>query len=305
MFWTTAATCVSTKSFRITEKARTGPHGSLRPISFSLMPLTNISQCVGMSLAGRGMSRLAAYSRRRLQLAVSGRGCRRQGTLSVRYRDSRTIDLEIPRLKIATADVSKPFAGKSLVEERIRSCSAPIVPRIVRPLPVPAESVGVAMLQARLACQGWPIAGGPSVVAATEAREPSKAFVAPYVIEGKDGAAVVRPAAAFRHKGLDPLLAIVSAELEMGLPMLAKQLKVDTSQQGFLKFRLQDIEWVTVGVGVDRSIPRNPATSTPADRRGEQTDAQDRLRRPGGRMVLAFDWRRSSVSGDSTAKRSA
>ncbi len=45
----------------------------------------------------------------------------------------------------------------------------------------------------------------------------------------------------------------------MGLPMLAKQLKVDTSQQGFLKFRLQDIEWVTVGVGVDRSIPRNPA----------------------------------------------
>ena len=136
-----------------------------------------------------------------------------------------------------------------------------------------------------------PSPAAPAVVAATEAREPSKAFVAPYVIEGKDGAAVVRPAAAFRHKGLDPLLAIVSAELEMGLPMLAKQLKVDTSQQGFLKFRLQDIEWVTVGVGVDRSIPRNPA-----NKQRPPTDAENKpMHRiafgdPVVRMVAPFDW---------------
>ncbi len=71
-------------------------------------------------------------------------------------------------------------------------------------------TMGVATLRgpARGAEDG-PSPAAPAVVAATEAREPSKAFVAPYVREGKDGVAVVRPAAAFRHKGMDPLLAIV------------------------------------------------------------------------------------------------
>jgi hypothetical protein len=149
-------------------------------------------------------------------------------------------------------------------------------------------TMGVATLQgpARGADDG-PSPAAPAVVAATEAREPSKAFVAPYVIEGEDGAAVIRPAAAFRHKGLDSLLALVSAELDKDLPMLAEQLKVDTSQQGFLKIRLQDIEWVTAGVG----FPQYPG-----DKQRAPKDAENKpmhriaFGNPVVRMVAPFDW---------------
>ena len=94
-------------------------------------------------------------------------------------------------------------------------------------------SMGVATLRgpARGAEDGPSLAATP-VIARPEPREPSKAFVAPYVIEGMDGAAVIRPAAAFRHKGLDPLLALVRAELGQDLSSLAKRLKVDTSERG-------------------------------------------------------------------------
>ncbi len=77
----------------------------------------------------------------------------------------------------------------------------------------------------------------------------------------------------------------------MDLSMLAKQLKIDTSQPGFLKFRLQDIEWVTAGVGFDRSIPRNPA-----NKQRPPTDAENKpMHRiafgdPAVRMVAPFDW---------------
>ena len=140
--------------------------------------------------------------------------------------------------------------------------------------------------------RGWPIARGPGGGrgARSPANRQSPSWL-PYVIEGMDGAAVIRPAAAFRHKGLDPLLALVECGTGKGLPMLAKQLKVDTSQQGFLKFRLQDIEWVTVGVGFDRSIPRNPA-----NKQRPPTDAENKpMHRiafgdPVVRMVAPFDW---------------
>jgi BlaR1 peptidase M56 len=153
-------------------------------------------------------------------------------------------------------------------------------------------TMGVATLRgpARGAEDG-PSPWAKPVVAKTEAREPSKAFVAPYVIEGMDGAAVIRPAAAFRHKGLDPLLAFFRAELDRDLPSLAKQLKVDTSKPGFSKLRLQDIEWVTAGVGFDRSIPKYTV-----DKQRPPTDAENKplhrfsLGGPVVRMVAPFDW---------------
>ena len=55
--------------------------------------------------------------------------------------------------------------------------------------------------------------------ASTQPRDPSKSFVAPYVREGMDGVAVIRPAAAFRHKGMDPLLALFHRELGEDLAM--------------------------------------------------------------------------------------
>jgi beta-lactamase regulating signal transducer with metallopeptidase domain len=153
-------------------------------------------------------------------------------------------------------------------------------------------TIGVAMLRgpARGAEDG-PSPSAKPVVAKTEAREPSEAFVAPYVLEGMDGAAVIRPAAAFRQKGLDPLLALFRAELDHDLPALAKQLKVDTSRPGFLKLRLQDIEWATAGVGFDRSIPKSTV-----DKQRPPADAENKplhrfsLGGPVVRMVAPFDW---------------
>jgi hypothetical protein len=153
-------------------------------------------------------------------------------------------------------------------------------------------TMGVATLRgpARGAEDGPSPAATP-MIAAPKLREPSTDFVEPYVLEGMDGVVVIRPAAAFRHKGLEPLLALVRAELGQDLSFLAEQLKVDTSKPGFLKFRLQDIEWVTAGIGFDRSIRRDPA-----DKHRSPTDAENKplhrisLGRPVVRMVAPFDW---------------
>ena len=103
---------------------------------------------------------------------------------------------------------------------------------------------------------------------------------------------MIRPAAAFRHKGMDPLLAIVeSGTGRMGLPMLAKQLKVDTSQQGFLKFRLPGYR-----VGDRRRRLRSLVPRNPANKQRPPTGAENKpMHRiasatPAVRMVAPFDW---------------
>src|SRR5262249_51336804 len=80
-------------------------------------------------------------------------------------------------------------------------------------------------------------AGGPENVSAP---------VGPmYVPEGSDGVAMIRPAAMLAHKTMDPVFRIVADQLGAEFSALAKQLKIDTSQPGFVNLRFQDIESVS------------------------------------------------------------
>ena len=158
-------------------------------------------------------------------------------------------------------------------------------------------TIGVATLRgpARGAGDG-PSSAAEAVGAAPQLRDPSKSFVAPYVREGTDGAAVIRPAAAFRHKGLDPLFALYRRELGEDLAMVAKTLKVDTSRRGFLNLRLQDIEWVTTSVSFGRDKNEK---NTDKFRTGSCFDSA--VWRPGS-LGRSTGWR-SSSSGDSNPLR--
>ncbi len=154
-------------------------------------------------------------------------------------------------------------------------------------------TMGVATLRgpARGADDG-PSSATQAVEPAPQLRDPSKSFVAPYVREGTDGAAVIRPAAAFRHKGLDPLLALFRSELGEDLAMFAKKLNVDTSRQGFLNLRLQDIEWVTAGIGFGRSrAPTGAGDKHPSPAGAAEMPLHSiRFGSLAARIVGPFDW---------------
>ena len=144
---------------------------------------------------------------------------------------------------------------------------------------------------------------GPSRVSKTEVtqpqpRDPSNSFVAPYVPDANDGVLAVRPAAAFRHKGMDRLLPLLQPKLlgellgvDLDFSVIAKELKVDTARPGFLTFRCQDIEWFTVGIRFDQSPPKGQ-TGT----QGSPSSARDApmhriiFGTPAVRMVAPFDW---------------
>jgi beta-lactamase regulating signal transducer with metallopeptidase domain len=117
-------------------------------------------------------------------------------------------------------------------------------------------------------------------VATAEPRDQTEPFGPLYLREGADGVAIVRPAAALRHSGMDRIIPFVSEEA-MGLDFadIAKQLKVDTSRPGFVKLRAQDIERVSASVSFGRS----------------KIDPNDKLHRlivacPTVRMLAPFDW---------------
>ena len=156
-------------------------------------------------------------------------------------------------------------------------------------------TIGVATLRgpARGADDG-PSPASKTEIASPQPRDPSKSVVVPYVREGWDGAVVVRPAAAFRHKGMDRLLPLFQSELlgvDLDLSVLAKELKVDTSRPGFLNLRCQDIEWVSAGIGFGRSVP-NGQVDKHRSPSGAVDEPQHAIRfgTPTVRMVMPFDW---------------
>jgi beta-lactamase regulating signal transducer with metallopeptidase domain len=116
--------------------------------------------------------------------------------------------------------------------------------------------------------------------------------LAPYVRKGMDGVALIRPAAAFRHNGMDRLLALCEREFGENLAQAAKELKVDTNRPGFLKIRCQDIEWLTVGVG----FGRRPLTEKAKKKAPGAADADTEplhtimFGTPVIRMLAPFDW---------------
>ena len=153
-------------------------------------------------------------------------------------------------------------------------------------------TIGVATLRVPVrGAEDGPLPVAKTVVAAAEAGHPPMSSEVPYVREGKDGVAVLRPAAAFRHAGMAPLLTVINAGLGEGLSMLAKQLKIDTSRPDFLKLHIQDIEWVSTGIDLGWSPPQNAKTKDHSST-GKEDPPLHRIAfgTPTVRMVAPFDW---------------
>jgi hypothetical protein len=128
-------------------------------------------------------------------------------------------------------------------------------------------------------------------IAPTGPRDPSSTFAAPFVRAGMDGVAMVRPAAAFRHRGMERLLALCQTALDQDILLVAKKLKVDTTRQGFIKLRCQDIEWMTAGVGFDQSPPQvSWYNHPPANNAVDEPLHRIVFGSLAVRMVAPFDW---------------
>jgi hypothetical protein len=142
-------------------------------------------------------------------------------------------------------------------------------------------TIGVATLRgpARGAEDGLP-AAPKAEVAAPERRDQTKPAIPIFIPEGADGVILLRPAAAFRRKGTDRLLALIKPVWSEELAMFAKQLKIDTGQPSFLKLRCQDIEWVTGQITFGRS--KNNSDDEPQHTFG--------IGCPAVRTVTPFDW---------------
>ena len=127
--------------------------------------------------------------------------------------------------------------------------------------------------------------GPPSVASAeagaTEPRDKAESLPRFYLREGTDGVAIVRPAAASRHRGLERVIPLIGKEWEgefFDSPAVANHLKIDMSRPGFVKLRGQDIEWVTTSV----TFGKNGT--------GDKTLHSIMFSCPTVRMVAPFDW---------------
>jgi beta-lactamase regulating signal transducer with metallopeptidase domain len=142
-------------------------------------------------------------------------------------------------------------------------------------------TIGVATLRgpARGAEDGLP-AAPKAEVAAPERRDQTKPAIPIFIPEGADGVILLRPAAAFRRKGTDRLLALIKPVWSEELALFAKQLKIDTGQPGFLKLQCQDIQWVTGRITFGRI--KNKSEDKPLHTFG--------IGCPAVRMVMPFDW---------------
>ena len=125
-----------------------------------------------------------------------------------------------------------------------------------------------------------PAAPAPAASRKPDARDQAEPSVPIYVREGADGVAMIRPAAALRHPGMDRFLAVIKQQLDESITFHAKRLKIDTSRPDFLKLRAEDIEWVTGEVTFGRA--RNGVKGKPVHSFG--------LGYPAIRTVAPFDW---------------
>jgi hypothetical protein len=140
---------------------------------------------------------------------------------------------------------------------------------------------GVATLRGPVrGAEDSPAAPAAAAVATTDARNQTEPSVPIYIREGADGVALIRPATALRHPGMDRFLAVIKEYLDKEVAFHAKRLKIDTSRPDFLKLRAQDIEWVTGAVTFRRA--KNNAKGEPVHYFG--------LGNPAIRMVAPFDW---------------
>ncbi|WP_435021658.1 M56 family metallopeptidase [Tundrisphaera sp. TA3] len=110
---------------------------------------------------------------------------------------------------------------------------------------------------------------------------PAATLLAPVCFgDNMDGVLTFRPAAAFRHPGLERIAADLDAYADKELIQeLVRMLRVDPTRSGFLRISVRDIEWISVGIGLDLGGHKS----------------EDKLHRltVGGtaiRLVSPFDW---------------
>jgi beta-lactamase regulating signal transducer with metallopeptidase domain len=146
-------------------------------------------------------------------------------------------------------------------------------------------AIGTAMLRgpAALALDRPPL-GKPT---------PASPFTTPFVREALDGVVLMRPAAAFRHKSMDPIRDVLRDALGENLAFLARELHVDLDQPNSLKLRYDAIEWITFSVGFDRDTPkRKDAQSQKPQSTAEKPMHRMMFSSPAIRMTEPFDWRK-------------
>lgn len=143
--------------------------------------------------------------------------------------------------------------------------------------------LGLAVGVATLRVPAWgaeegPSPAAPAVATLPEPREQTRPPFPIYLRKGADGILVVRPAAAFRHKGMDRVARLMVEELSLDLSEVEKQWKIDTSRPGFLKLRCEDVEWLSASVGFGHTTKVDPPLHS------------FRLGNPVIRMAAPFDW---------------
>ncbi len=100
-----------------------------------------------------------------------------------------------------------------------------------------------------------PARGGES---ATPSRPADVASRPPVYLNGKmHGVFALRPAAAIRRAGVDRLVPFLQGDLGLDVSQIARELKIDRDRPGFLRLRLADIEWFTVGIRFGKNTARD------------------------------------------------
>jgi beta-lactamase regulating signal transducer with metallopeptidase domain len=156
--------------------------------------------------------------------------------------------------------------------------------------------VGLALIAAALRGPARGADDGPTRPVTGEAEthkstQSSISDVAFHVRNRTDGVIFIRPAAALHHKGMEPLVALCQKEFGVDLSLVAKELKIDTNSPGFMKIRVQDVDWLSVGISFDKDRPNAKKAKTPtAAGTSEKPLHRVEFGSPTIRMVEPFDW---------------
>jgi beta-lactamase regulating signal transducer with metallopeptidase domain len=117
-----------------------------------------------------------------------------------------------------------------------------------------ALTVGVATLRG-------PVHGAEDVGPATSTAKllaPSSqaddlSLVHRYLRDGMDGLVLFRPSATIRRKGMDRVVPLLSAVLDLNLSEIATKYAIDPHRPGFPKLGWRELEWVACGVSFRRA----------------------------------------------------
>ena len=154
-------------------------------------------------------------------------------------------------------------------------------------------TIGVATL--RGPARGSDDTKSPAVkseVVALLSHKPLNSFVTPYVREGRDGMVVIRPAAAFRHNGMDRLLAFFHRELGEVLAMCRQAAQGRCLPAAVLESPLPGYRVVYRRHRLRSVSPKGPSGKASLPCRGAVREPMHRINfgTLAIRMIAPFDW---------------